>query len=401
MLIRKKILLCVTGSIAAYKAAYITRLLVQAGAEVKVVVSKGALNFITPLTFSTLSKNPVFSDFTEDPDSGKWTNHVELGLWADLMVMAPLSANTLSKMAQGQSDNFLLATYMSVRCPVMVAPAMDHDMYSHPATQENLLKLKSYNHIVLEPASGQLASGLVGKGRMSEPEDIFEAIIAHFHPELPLQGKEVLVTAGPTYERIDPVRFISNFSTGKMGYAIAHALASKGARVHLVSGPTHETLFHPLVKIYNVESAQEMYDSCIALFEAMQISVLCAAVADFRPKKQVTEKIKKKDNSLTIELETTQDIAKELGRRKTSGQYLIGFALETENETEHTQAKLISKNLDMIVLNSLRDSGAGFGSDTNKISVFWPNNKVLHFGLKPKIQVAQDITELIIQMISQ
>jgi len=399
MLSGKKILVGVTGSIAAYKSVYLIRLLVQAGAEVKVVLSPGALGFITPLTFSTVSKNPVHSDFTENKDNGVWTSHVDLALWADLMILAPLSANTISKMTTGQCDNFLMAVYMSARCPVMLAPAMDHDMYLHPATQENISKLRSFGHQIVEPTHGELASGLVGKGRMTEPEEILDLVIAHFNPALPLAGKVALVTAGPTYEMIDPVRFIGNFSSGKMGFAIASELLAKGARVFLVCGPVNLSLNHPKLKRIDVRSASEMYDACKAVFNECDIAVMSAAVADYRPLHIANEKVKKKDQLWAIEMEKTIDIAAALGNEKKENQIFIGFALETENEFSNAAEKLIKKNFDFVVLNSLRDEGAGFGTDTNKITLIWPGNKKLDFGLKPKSKVAEDIVNEIVRHI--
>ncbi len=399
MLEGKKILLGISASIAAYKSAWLVRLLVQHGAEVKVILSPNAKDFITPLTLSTLSKNPVYSDFTEDKEKGTWTNHVALGLWADLFLMAPASANTLSKMASGQSDNFLLTTYMSTRCPVMVMPAMDHDMFLHNGTKENLEKLSKMGHYIIQPAEGELASGLIGKGRMREPEEIVEAIIAFFHPELPLKGKTILVTAGPTYEPIDPVRFIGNHSSGKMGFRIAEQLAEWGARVHLVTGPTHEKLNHPHVEITKVMSASDMFQACEGIFERCDIAVLSAAVADYQPLAVAPEKIKKTGNQgMTIDLKPTIDIAATLGNRK-GHRILIGFALETENGLENAKRKLVSKNLDMIVLNSAKEEGAGFGSDTNKITLIWPDNKLKEFGLKNKTMVARDIAEEIVNLI--
>ncbi|MDZ4822127.1 MAG: bifunctional phosphopantothenoylcysteine decarboxylase/phosphopantothenate--cysteine ligase CoaBC [Flavobacteriales bacterium] len=397
----KKILVAVTGSIAAYKSAFLIRLLLQAGAQVKVVMSKAAIDFITPLTLSTLSKNPVHSDFTENPDAGLWTNHVEFGTWADLMVVAPLSANTLSKMATGQCDNFLMAVYMSARCPIMLAPAMDHDMMIHTATTENIEKLKSFGHQILSPGYGELASGLVGKGRMAEPEEIFQEVVSFFNPELPLKGKKVLVTAGPTYEMIDPVRFIGNFSSGKMGFEIGRALADCGASVQLVSGPVSQFIQHSHIKIHKVTSADEMAEVCEKIFPETDIAVLAAAVADFKPKNKATSKIKKSLKALSLNLEATTDIAAKLGKQKRPDQLLIGFALETDNEQENATKKLVAKNFDMIVLNSLNDEGAGFGTDTNKITLIWPNNKTMNFGLKPKKQVAKDIVSEIIKLTSK
>jgi phosphopantothenoylcysteine decarboxylase/phosphopantothenate--cysteine ligase len=394
----KKILVGVCGSIAAYKSAYLVRLLVQSGADVRVVMTPGGHDFVTPLTFATLSKNPVYSDFIEDKEAGTWTNHVDLGLWADLMVVAPLSANTLSKMAHGQSDNFFLATYMSSRCPIMIAPAMDHDMYLHGGTQDNLTKLQSFGHIVLESSSGELASGLTGKGRMAEPEHIHNAIVSHFHPALPLLGKVALVTAGPTYERIDPVRFIGNFSSGKMGFALAESLANLGADVILVSGPSHITTAHAKISRYDVTTAQEMHDLCVRLYGKVDIAVMAAAVADYRPAHIASEKIKKADAALEIKLEATPDIAKALGELKKAHQINVGFALETENEMANGQLKLERKNFDLLVLNSLRDAGAGFGTDTNKITLIWPGNKSESFGLKSKKEVAADIAHAIVKL---
>jgi phosphopantothenoylcysteine decarboxylase/phosphopantothenate--cysteine ligase len=395
----KKILVGVCGSIAAYKSAFLVRLLVQHGAEVRVMMSPGALEFVAPLTFSTLSKNPVYSDFTEDKNNGTWVNHVDLALWADLLLIAPVSANTLSKMAHAQSDNFFLTTYMSARCPVMVAPAMDHDMYMHPGTQENLQKLKSFGHIILAPRDGELASGLIGKGRMSEPEMIVDEVLAFFHPSLPLRGKKVMVTAGPTYERIDPVRFIGNFSSGKMGIELAKALSEAGAEVHLICGPMKQTVQDPRIFRTDVMTAQEMLEACLELYDKIDIAVLAAAVADYRPKEVAAEKIKKSESALTIALESTTDIAKILGSRKQAHQINVGFALETENETAHAMEKLVKKNFDLLVLNSLRDEGAGFGTDTNKITLIWPGNKSTAFGLKPKSAVAHDIVDAIISLI--
>ena len=399
MLDGKKILIGVTGSIAAYKTAWLVRLLVQSGAEVKVVLSKGALDFVTPLTFSTLSKNPVYSDFTEDTDKGTWTNHVALGLWADLMVICPASANTLSKMANGQSDNFLLTTYMSVRCPVFVAPAMDHDMFLHPGTQNNIHKLREFGHRILEPQEGELASGLVGKGRMTEPEEIFSEILGHFNPDLPLKGKKVLVTAGPTYEMIDPVRFIGNFSSGKMGFALAESLANLGAKVKLITGPVNISTSHINIETVKVRSAEEMYTACLEIFETIDIAVLAAAVADYKPASQATEKIKKKESSLHIDLIPTVDIAASLGKKKMAHQRIIGFALETFDEESNAIDKMNRKDFDMIVLNSLKNVGAGFGTDTNQITLFWPDNKRKEFGLKSKALVADDITREIVKML--
>lgn len=394
----KKILLLVTGSIAAYKSAFLLRLLVQHGAEVRVVMSKGAIDFITPLTLSTLSRNPVHSDFTENRDSGEWTNHVELALWADLILAAPVSAHTLSKMASGLCDNFLMAVYMSARCPVMLAPAMDHDMYMHGGTQENLRRLRSFGHLILEPETGELASGLTGKGRMSEPEDIAEQVILHFNPIQDLEGVKALVTAGPTYERIDPVRFIGNFSSGKMGYALAKELLDRGANVTLISGPTEIQFHHPNLKIIKIESAEEMFRECSSHFTSAELAIWAAAVADYTPAHRAEEKVKKQEGKFNLELVKTRDIALELGKQKKAGQILVGFALETEKALEHASMKLEKKNLDMIVLNSLRDEGAGFAVDTNKITLLWPGNKSQTFGLKNKSEVAKDIVNEIVKL---
>lgn len=398
MLSGKKILLGVTGSIAAYKAAMLTRLLVKEGAEVKVVMTASAKAFITPLTLSTLSKNPVFSDFVKD-DTGQWNNHVELGLWADVMMIAPASANTLSKMATGACDNLLTAVYLSARCPVFFAPAMDLDMLQHPSTQNNIRTLERYGNIQVVPGVGELASGLVGKGRMAEPEEIVAALSGHFSKDQPLRGKKVLVTAGPTYEAIDPVRFIGNHSTGKMGFAIAEALASKGAEVHLITGPTSQQALHSGIRISHVTSAEEMYEACASLFPSTDITVLSAAVADYRPKERADQKIKKKDDELQLSLVKTHDIAASLGKMKKNGQVIVGFALETEQEQANALKKLESKNFDFIVLNSLNDKGAGFGHDTNKITILDKNATKKTFELKSKKAVAHDIVDTILEKV--
>jgi len=390
MLEGKKILLGITGSIAAYKSAVLTRLLVKAGAEVKIVMTPSAHDFITPLTLSTLSKNPVFTDFKKD-NTGEWNNHVELGLWADAMIIAPASANTLSKMASGLCDNLLMAVYLSARCPVLVAPAMDLDMLKHPSTQKNLERIQSFGNRIIEPGTGELASGLVGQGRMAEPEEIIAFTNRFFSDGLPLSGKKALVTAGPTYEAIDPVRFIGNHSSGKMGFAIAEALASLGAEVYLISGPTSQQVSNDRVHVTRVTSAEEMYEACTKHFPSMDVTVLAAAVADYKPTKKADQKIKKKDEQLTIELTKTPDIAASLGKLKHNGQLIVGFALETENERENALKKLESKNFDLIVLNSLNDSGAGFGHDTNKITLIDRQKNTTEFSLKNKKEVAQDI----------
>ncbi|HEX4887192.1 MAG TPA: bifunctional phosphopantothenoylcysteine decarboxylase/phosphopantothenate--cysteine ligase CoaBC [Luteibaculaceae bacterium] len=394
----KKIILGVTGSIAAYKSALIVRLLVKEGAEVKVVCTSDALQFVTPLTLSTLSKNPVYSTFVADPETGEWTNHVELGLWADYLLIAPLSANTLYKLVHGQCDNLLTAVYLSAKCPVFLAPAMDLDMYQHPSTAENLSKAKSFGLRVFESPAGELASGLVGPGRMLEPEDVIDNLLKWVSREHQLRGVSVLLTAGPTREKIDPVRFISNYSTGKMGYAIARDLADRGAHVILVTGPTSIELNHPLIEVISVESAREMHTECLAKFERVNAAILAAAVADFRPVATASHKIKKNDASMTIELEPTEDILADLGQRK-KDQILIGFALETNNELAHAKAKLERKNLDLIVLNSLNDKGAGFGVDSNKVTLIDRHNNILEGQLKDKSQVASDIVDVLCKLL--
>lgn len=396
MLHGKKILLGVTGSIAAYKSAALIRLLVKSGAEVKVIMTTSAKDFITPLTLSTLSKNPVLSDFVKD-ESGQWNNHVELGLWADAFLIAPASANTLAKMAHGVCDNLLLAVYLSARCPVMVAPAMDLDMLQHPATKNNLDALNTYGNLIIDPTYGELASGLVGKGRMAEPEELHDYLISFFHKGKPLQGKTAIVTAGPTHESIDPVRFIGNHSTGKMGFAIAESLADKGATVTLVSGPVSLHTNHPAINVIRVTSAEEMYQVCIELFPKSDITVLAAAVADYKPKQVADQKIKKKDDTLNLELTRTRDIAASLGKMKNVNQVIIGFALETENEKANALKKLESKNFDYIVLNSLNDTGAGFGHDTNKISIIDRSQQVRSFELKSKKELGNDIVSLLLE----
>lgn len=395
MLRGKKIILGVTGSIAAYKSAVLTRLLVKSGAEVKVIMTASAHDFITPLTLSTLSKNPVLTQFVKDA-SGQWNNHVDLGLWADAIVIAPASANTVAKMAHGQCDNLLLAVYLSARCPVFVAPAMDLDMLQHPATRTNLATLVEYGNHIIDPEHGELASGLVGRGRMSEPEEILGQL-ERFFSGGQLEGKQVLVTAGPTYEAIDPVRFIGNHSSGKMGFAIAEELALQGAMVNLVTGPTQQHTDHPHIRVIKVTSADQMLETCLQHFPESDIAVLAAAVADYKPEKVAEQKIKKNGENMTIALTRTPDIAASLGKMKKAGQIIVGFALETEHERDNAFKKLESKNFDFIVLNSLNDQGAGFGHDTNKVTIINRRHEVTEFELKNKKAVARDIVGTIIE----
>ncbi len=394
----KKIVLGVTGSIAAYKAAVLTRLLVKAGAEVKVVMTSSAKEFITPLTLSTLSKNPVLTEFIKD-ETGQWNNHVELGLWADVLLIAPASANSLAKMANGLCDNLLSAVYLSARCPVFLAPAMDLDMLAHASTQQNLKKITSFGNHLIDPGYGELASGLIGTGRMAEPEEIIAYLESFFKHDQKLKGKTVLVTAGPTHEAIDPVRFIGNHSSGKMGFAIAESLANSGASVNLVTGPTSQHTSHPRVNVKKVMSAEDMYSACVELFPTTDIAVLAAAVADYKPSVTANQKIKKKDDILVLELTKTHDIAASLGKLKHNGQMIVGFALETEQEQANAFKKLETKNFDLIVLNSLNDSGAGFGHDTNKISIIDKQQNIRSFELKNKKEVANDIVTAIIEKV--
>lgn len=397
-LVGKHILLGVTGSIAAYKTASLIRLLVKAGAEVKVVMTSLAKQFITPLTLATLSKNPILVDFF-DPTNGAWNSHVSLGMWADVYLIAPASANTIGKMANGVADNLLLTSYLSAKCPVFVAPAMDLDMYAHPSTQRNLDVLRSYGNHIIEATSGELASGLDGKGRMEEPEKIVEYLDRFFSVSKDLKGKNVLITSGPTYEKIDPVRFIGNYSSGKMGFALAEECAKRGATVTLVTGPVALSLNNQTIKRVDVESAQEMYEEVDAVFASMDITILCAAVADYRPMKKFDEKMKKESSSdvLNIQLTKTIDIASTLGSKKTEDQLLVGFALETNNEFDNAKDKLNRKNLDFIVLNSLNDKGAGFRHDTNKVTILNKKGEEKSFGLKSKIEVAKDIIDVIME----
>ncbi len=391
MLKGKRIVLAVTGSISAYKALFLLRLLVKEGAEVKVIMSKSAHDFIQPLSFSTLSKHPVCSDFTESNLNGVWNNHVEMALWADLILVAPCTANTLAKYATGMCDSYLLAVLMSARCPLFFAPAMDHDMMEHAGTQENLKRIEAMGCTVLAPGYGELASGLIGKGRLSEPEEILEVVVSHFNPNQTLKGKKALVNAGPTYEAIDPVRFIGNRSSGKMGIAIAQSLRALGADVTLVLGPVHESIPDG-IKIVRVESAREMFEACTKEFTNSDIAVLAAAVADYRPANISTEKIKKKDSPLELRLEETEDIAAALGKMKSANQKLVCFALETENEEAYALSKMNRKNADILILNSLRTEGVYFGSDNNAITLFHSNGSKKEISLKSKTEIAQIIS---------
>jgi len=401
MLDGRKILLGVTGGIAAYKAATIIRLLVKEGAEVKVVMTEHAKEFITPLTMATLSKNPVLVDFF-DPEDGRWNSHIELGLWSDLYLIAPATANTIAKMASGVADNLLLTSYLSARCPVFVAPAMDLDMLNHPATKKNLETLRAYGNTIIEPASGELASGLTGKGRMAEPEEIVKEINDFFSKKKsnqPLKGISVFINAGPTVEPIDPVRYISNYSSGKMGIALADAAAEMGADVTLVLGPVNSRPSNPGIKIVNVKTAEEMYRASVEAFSSCSVGILAAAVADFTPGSVSSSKMKRGEGGISLELIPTRDIAAGLGKSKKENQILAGFALETDNELENAKGKMKRKNLDLIVLNSLREEGAGFGYDTNKITMIDINNNIDKFELKTKREVAQDILHKIASLI--
>ena len=396
----KNILLGISAGIAAYKTATLVRVFIKAGANVKVVMTPASKDFVTPLTLSTLSKNPVHSSFyNEDDENAEWNNHVELGLWADYFLVAPATANTLSKMANGTCDNLLLATYLSAKCPVYFAPAMDLDMYIHPSTKNTFAKLESFGNIMIPATSGELASGLVGQGRLAEPEDIVTFMEADILKNLPLKGKTVLITAGPTYEALDPVRFIGNHSSGKMGFEIAKASANLGAEVVLITGPTHQKVTHSLIQVIPVISAEDMYNAAHEYFNTVDVAILSAAVADYRPKEISTSKIKKKGETLTLELEKTKDILASLGAIKTK-QLLVGFALETDNELEYAKGKLKKKNLDLIVLNSLRDKGAGFKTDTNKVTIIDNKNNINAYQLKSKAEVAIDILSVITQKLN-
>lgn len=395
----KKIVLGITGSIAAYKACTLIRLFVKAGAEVQVVITPAGKEFITPVTLSTLTSKPVISDFFSNRD-GSWNSHVELGLWADAMVIAPCTASTLGKMAHGIADNMLITTYLSMKAPVFIAPAMDLDMYRHPATQANMQTLRSYGNHIIEAASGELASHLVGKGRMEEPETIFNVIREYFDRQDKLQndlhGRRILITAGPTYEKIDAVRFIGNFSTGKMGFALAEECARRGAEVELVAGPVGLQTVHPAIRRTDVMSAHEMYEAAVDKFATCDTAILCAAVADFTPAQVAEQKIKREGSGdLHLDLTPTQDIARELGKLKRNDQKLIGFALETNDEVSHAQDKLMRKNLDFIVLNSLRTPGAGFAYDTNQVTLLFADGTRKDFPLKSKAEVAADIVDFL------
>lgn len=394
----KNILICISGGIAAYKINFLIRDLIKKGAEVQILTTPSAENFVSKLTLSTLSKNPVFSDFYSE--NGTWNNHVEFALWADLILIAPCTANTLAKMIHGICDNLVIATYMSAKCPVFIVPAMDLDMYQHPSTQQNLEMAEDFGHFIIPAETGELASGLVGQGRMAEPETITKKIEEFFSKathEKTLLGKTVLITAGPTYEAIDPVRFIGNHSSGKMGFSIAEEAANRGAKVILISGPSSEKTHHQNIEIHRVTSAKEMFEEVFKHYENVDIAIASAAVADYAPKEIAKEKIKKNDDSLTIELIKNPDILKTMGERK-SHQFLVGFALETQNEEENAKGKLKKKNLDMIVLNSLRDEGAGFKNDTNKIKIF-TKTESQEFHLKSKNEVANDILNFVEEQI--
>lgn len=398
MLEGKHIILGISGGIAAYKSAYLLRLLVKAGAEVQVVMTPAAKEFITPVTMSALSGKPVVSEFFT-ANTGEWHSHVDLGLWADAMIIAPATASTIAKMANGVADNMLITTYLSAKAPVFIAPAMDLDMFAHPSTTRNLELLRSYGNHIIEPASGELASHLVGKGRMEEPEVIASVLDRFFDRGMSLAGKHIMITAGPTYEKIDPVRFIGNYSSGKMGYAIAEEAASRGADVTIVSGPVALKAVNPRIKVVDVESAREMLDACERIFPSCDTAIMCAAVADYAPAHPADRKIKREHDDLpVIELVKNPDIAATLGAMKKPGQRLVGFALETDNEMSNALHKLKAKNLDMIVMNSLRDKGAGFRTDTNKVTIYKLDGGELHFDMKLKREVASDIIDTLLSL---
>jgi len=396
MLNNRKILIGITGSIAAYKSILLARLLIKAGAEVRVIMTPAAKDFVSSLTLSTLTKNPVSIELFNEAE---WANHVMMGRWADVMIIAPLSCNTLFKMAHGACDNLLMATYLSATCPVVVAPAMDEDMWKHPSTKENLSKLASFGNLIIPVGKGELGSGLFGEGRMAEPEEIIEFIESNIFKVRDLEGKRAVVTAGPTYEPIDPVRFIGNHSSGKMGLAISMELARRGATVDLVLGPSSLNVHQENIRLHRVKTAGEMFEKATEIFETSDIAVMSAAVADYTPAIMETEKIKKNGENLTVTLVKTKDILKTLGERKKPGQVLVGFALETRNERQYALQKLSSKNADLIVLNSLNDAGAGFGVDTNKITIFEKDGAELQYEQKPKQQVAKDIVDRIVNKI--
>lgn len=387
----KKIVLGITGSIAAYKACYLIRGLIKKGAEVQVVITPSGKEFITPITLSALTSKPVISEFFSQRD-GSWHSHVALGLWADAMIIAPATASTIGKMANGIADNMLITTYLSMKAPVFVAPAMDLDMFAHPSTQQNLQRLRSFGNHIIEPTSGELASHLEGKGRMEEPENIIKILEQHFSARQDLSGKKIMITAGPTYEKIDPVRFIGNYSSGKMGMALAENCAERGAEVSLICGPTPLTTSHPSIHRIDVESAEDMYHEATSKFQDMDAAILCAAVADFTPEQAADRKIKREKDALVLRLKPTKDIAQALGSMKQEGQRLVGFALETHDETAHAREKMTRKNLDFIVLNSLNDAGAGFRHDTNKITILTPTGSI-SYPLKSKTEVAADIID--------
>ena len=396
----KKVLLGVTAGIAAYKTANLVRLFIKSGCQVKVVMTPAAKEFVTPLTLSTLSKNPVLSSFTTDEDDELWNSHVELGIWADLFLICPATANTMSKMSNGNCDNLLIATYLSAKCKVFFAPAMDLDMFKHKSTQLSISKLISYGNLLIPPVFGELASGLVGEGRMAEPQDIISFIERNLSIKLPLHGKTFLITAGPTFEAIDPVRFIGNHSSGKMGFALAETAFKLGAKVILISGPTSQKLSTSSIKLTLITSSDEMYEKVTDKYDEVDVVIMSAAVSDFKPKTISNNKIKKSNKTLSIEVEKTKDILSYLGKNK-KNQILIGFALETDNEIENAKHKLNNKNLDLIVLNSLNDKGAGFGVDTNKITIISKENKTLNFPLKDKKSVSLDIVNNIIELINE
>ncbi len=400
MLKGKHIILGITGSIAAYKAAYLLRLLIKQGAEVQVVMTPAGKEFITPVTLSSLSGKPVVSEFFT-ANTGEWHSHVDLGLWADAMVIAPATASTLGKMANGVADNMLVTTYLSCKAPVFVAPAMDLDMFAHPSTQRNLDLLRSYGNHIIEPASGELASHLTGKGRMEEPEKIVEVLDQFFEQKQLLAGKRVLITAGPTYEKLDPVRFIGNYSSGKMGFALAEACAQAGAEVTLVAGPVSLTAQHPSIRRVDVESAQEMYETVLSKFDNSDVTIMCAAVADYAPERKSDVKLKRTGDDMVIRLRPNPDIAAALGERKRADQYLVGFALETNDEEANACSKMERKNLDFIVLNSLRDAGAGFQCDTNKVTVLDRQGTRVEIPCKLKTEVAVDLVNLLAERIKK